>query len=84
MRMSDNSMGIAIHSQFFGEKVLFLDEHISAKETVKALAGCLWVSHLRFDFRLLLNGKKAEAQPLRLFILVYISLPLQRRCQTLE
>ena len=68
MRMSDNSMGIAIHSQFFGEEVRFLEEHISANEIVKALAGCLWISHLRFDFRLLSNDKKAEAQPLRPFI----------------
>jgi len=37
--MSDESMGIAIHYQFFGEEVLSLDEHISAKETGKALAG---------------------------------------------
>lgn len=78
MRMSDNSMGIAIHSQFFGEKVLFLDEHISAKETGKTLAGCLWVSHLCFDFRLLSNDKKSRSSTASTFFLVHLSLPLQR------
>ena len=78
MRMSDNSMGIAIHSQFSGEEVLFLEEHISAKETVKALAGCLWVSHLRFDFRLLSNDEKSRSSTASTFFLVHLSLPLQR------
>jgi hypothetical protein len=76
--MSDNSMDIAIHSQFFGEKVLFLDEYISVKETVKALAGCLWVSPLRFDFRLLSNGKKSRSSTASTFFLVHLCLPLQR------
>ena len=44
-----------------------MDHKKVAKEIVKALAGGLWVSLLRFDFRLLSNDKKSRSSTASIF-----------------